>query len=543
MYSLLLSLTLAAAAPVEVAVTLDDLPFAGEVGPQDSKEAATDRILAALKTHAAPVAGFVNCGRAESKEALFSLLRRWQAAGADLGNHTHSHQGVDRSELSAWLDDVRQCDGPLVELLGRPVTFFRYPFLQEGRTPAKREAAAAALRKQGYQIAQVSIDTSDWALAEPYVQALARGDAVEAEAIGRSYVAHLVAAARHYRQEARHQLGHDIKHVVLLHANALCADWLGRGLEALEDDKFRFITLSQALKDPIYQQPEQYTGAIGLSWLYRIAPKAAERWQWDDRQTDVLRLRHGGETLRINDELTIRAVAAKTFVVVHQVPHPANSLVAEMPDGTLLFVGSPYDPASTTAVIAWLKERFPDRKLAAIDTHFHFDGGSGGNAAFLAAHASVFGSDLTAKLIRERGEKLRAGMVAAVADEPSLKARFEGFLPAPPRQVFPLAKGLTLTFGSEEVQVRFPGRAHSPDNVVVWFPSRHLLFGGCAVVAMPKMGYLGDADLGSWPSALEAMRALRPQLIVPGHDAPGDVRLLDHTLALVQGVVARTQDR
>jgi peptidoglycan/xylan/chitin deacetylase (PgdA/CDA1 family)/glyoxylase-like metal-dependent hydrolase (beta-lactamase superfamily II) len=519
-----MGLALASTAPVDVAVTIDDLPFAGEVGPHDTKEAATDRILSALRGHQAPVNGFVNCGKAESKESLHALLKRWIAAGAELGNHTASHKSVDQPDFEAWLNDVRACDRELVQLLGKPVTLFRYPFLQEGRTPERRDAAGAALAKMGYRIGQVSIDTSDWVLAEPYVRALAQGDRAESERMGQAYVRHMLGAARHYREEARLQTGRDLKHVLLLHANALNADWLGAVLDALAKDGFRFIKLDEALKDPIYRQPEQYVGPIGISWLYRVGPgaQARDRWRWDDAQADYLSLAFGRKTMRITDALTIRSVAPDTYVVVHQgPPRPANSVVAEMPDGTLLFAGSPYLPAATRSVIDWIKERFPGRKLVAVDTHFHVDGGPGGHVAYREAGAKVYGSDLTAKLIREHGEQ-------------------HGFTPEPPGEVFPLAKGLTLTFDAEEVQVRFPGAAHAPDNVVIWFPARGILFGGCAVVAMPKMGYLGDADLTRWPAALEAMRQLRPRLVIPGHDEPGDVTLLDHTLALVKEASSST---
>ncbi len=171
--------------------------------------------------------------------------------------------------------------------------------------------------------------------------------------------------------------------------------------------------------------------------------------------------------------------------------------------------------------------------MVLINTHFHFDGGSGGNQAFLEAGAKVYGSDLTAKLLRERGKKLRQGMLEVLAGKPALQERFASFTPQPPKLTFPLQKGLMLKFGHEEVQLRFPGHAHAPDNVVVWFPTRGLLVGGCAVVAMPKMGYLGDANLESWSAALEVMRGFKPTLVIPGHQRPDDATLLEHTQRLV----------
>ena len=171
-------------------------------------------------------------------------------------------------------------------------------------------------------------------------------------------------------------------------------------------------------------------------------------------------------------------------------------------------------------------ERLGARPLVAINTHFHYDGGPGGNAAFAEAGATVWASDHTATLIKDRAEKQRTDMTA-------LDKRFAHFTAAQPTRTFPAAKGLELQFFSETLEVKFPGAAHAPDNVVVWFPARKLLVGGCAVVAMPKFGNLADSDLKSWPAALEVMRAFKPDTVVPGHAEPGDAKLLDHTLKLV----------
>ncbi len=521
-------------ATTPVAVTIDDLPIAGELGPNDTKEAATARILAALKQHKAPVTGFVVCGSAPAEE-LQRLLARWRAAGAELGNHTMAHRALDSQTLEEWTQDVRGCSEQLKAHSGAAVKFFRFPYLREGKDPATRDAAAAVLKNLGLRSAQVSIDTSDWELARLYTMALKSGDEARAAEIGRDYVAHVRLAVQHYRALGLTMTKREVSQVLLLHANSLAADWLPQLLTALAKDGVSFVGLEQALKDPIYLEPQTYTGKIGLSWLYRIRADAAQQWKWDDAQLEWMALSWKGQTLQISEELAIRALAPRTWLIVHSKPHAANSVLAEMPDGTLVFVGSPYDPGTTRTLLEWILFRLGPRPLVAINTHFHFDGGGGGNAAFAEAGAKVWGSDLTAKLLNERAERLQKGMIEHLEGRPEQQARFREFLPQPPKSVFPLTKGLKLAFGGESVEVKFPGAAHAPDNVVVWFPGRKLLVGGCAVVAMPKMGYLGDADLATWPKALEVMRALKPALVVPGHEQPGDAKLFDHTLELVTG--------
>ncbi len=273
--------------PVEVAVTIDDLPFIGGVAAGDSPARAIDRIVAALRAAGAPATGFVACDRIGD----VPILARW--GSLPLGNHSSSHRPIDALEPAAWLADIRACRDRLSELGGRTPRYFRYPFLQQGRTAGRRDAARATVRELGHEPAPVSIDTSDWVLNPPYVSALRAGDRARRQAIATAYVEHLVSALRHYREVARERLGRDVKHILLIHANALAADHLGAALAAYRREGARFIALEAALSDPVYARPDDYAGPIGLSWLYRFAPARGAAWAWDRAQERELSRRFG----------------------------------------------------------------------------------------------------------------------------------------------------------------------------------------------------------------------------------------------------------
>ena len=82
----------------------------------------------------------------------------------------------------------------------------------------------------------------------------------------------------------------------------------------------------------------------------------------------------------------------------------------------------------------------------------------------------------------------------------------------------------------------YPGAGHTLDNVVVWLPKANILFGGCFIRSLDSksLGYTGEADIGQWPSSVDALLAKYPdaKLVVPGHGAIGDLALLRHTKAL-----------
>jgi peptidoglycan-N-acetylglucosamine deacetylase len=272
-----------------LAVTIDDIPWVGATHPGETQLDATRRLLAALAAHGVTAVGFVNCDRVTKDSPV---LRAWLDAGQRVGNHTAAHLDLNRAEPGRWLRDARRCHA-FVEDLDDGIVWFRYPYLHQGQTAARRRAAAELLAELGSRNAHVSIDTSDWILAAAYGDALRRGDAALQREIGAAFIDHVLAAAAHYRAVARERAQRDIAHVLLLHANALVADHLDDLLGSLRAEGFRFVPLEDALADPVYDRPDDYTGPDGLSWLYRFEPAAPELKAWDDAEAAALRERFG----------------------------------------------------------------------------------------------------------------------------------------------------------------------------------------------------------------------------------------------------------
>jgi peptidoglycan-N-acetylglucosamine deacetylase len=269
-----------------VAITVDDLPWVGPLPPGWDRMEGTRRILAALQAHGATAAGFVNCGRVQ---AGAPVLRQWLAAGHTLGNHTSGHLDLNRADPAEWAEDARDCDRFLQNLTGEDTLFFRYPYLHRGPTPERYEAGRATIDDLGSVAAPVTIDTGDWLLDDPYVAALRDGDQPLAGRIAEEYLDHVVRASRHYRRAAEERFERDVAHILLLHANALLADHLDALLDRLTEEGFRFMSLEEALRDPVYDLEDDYLGPRGLSWLYRIAPASPDAAAWDDQERARLR--------------------------------------------------------------------------------------------------------------------------------------------------------------------------------------------------------------------------------------------------------------
>jgi peptidoglycan/xylan/chitin deacetylase (PgdA/CDA1 family) len=254
---------------VRVAVTLDDLGVnEASVDPERSR-----RILAALHDAGAPVAVFANCVVVRPE-----TLRLWQTAGATIGNHTATHRSVDANDErgkgadAAWWDEVESCHQRLSAILGEPVRYFRFPYLRAGGDEATKREAARRLATLDYVVTPVTAATSEWLLAGYYETAVERRDAALMSDLVAAYVEHMVGTLATARDFAAHKVGHDVAHITLAHVNRLAADHLADVLAALRARGASFISLPEALADPVYALPDAYVGGCGCSWLARIAP-------------------------------------------------------------------------------------------------------------------------------------------------------------------------------------------------------------------------------------------------------------------------------
>lgn len=230
-------------------------------------------------------------------------------------------------------------------------------------------------------------------------------------------------------------------------------------------------------------------------------------------------------------ELRIRRLVEGAWVLTQSSPWSANALLVEMDNGDLVLVDTLYTPSAMKELLAWIGQRYPTRRLMAINTHFHSDR-TGGNAALLERKIPVYASDLTVKLMKSRGRAVMEGVAHAIADD-AAKAAYLAAPIAPADSTFSLQAGLKLSLGQDELQIHFPGPGHSPDNVVVYFPQKKLLFGGCLVLSADRVGNTSDADLPGWSKALDSLSAFPAEHVIPGHGHVYDPALVDRSAAAV----------
>ncbi|HEV8397163.1 MAG TPA: polysaccharide deacetylase family protein [Vicinamibacterales bacterium] len=255
-----------------VAVTIDDLPRGGDGSGSgssfDAVWAMNEKLLSPFKEDRIPLTGFVNAHHELTlgADTLRRLLDLWLDAGAELGNHTYSHPDINNVALADYTADVVKGEPILraaLEARGRTLRYFRHPFLHAGPTAEIKSGLQAFLHDQGYRVAPVTLDDSDYMYAALYTRAEYR------ERVRREYVPYMESIVEFFEQRSVEVAGREFPQVLLIHDNQLNADVMPDLLDMFRRRGYRFVTLDEALADEAYHLADEYVGRGGFSWIHR----------------------------------------------------------------------------------------------------------------------------------------------------------------------------------------------------------------------------------------------------------------------------------
>ncbi len=185
---------------------------------------------------------------------------------------------------------------------------------------------------------------------------------------------------------------------------------------------------------------------------------------------------------------------------------PCNGLIVRNSNEVIVF-DTPTNDKNSEELINWINETLHCKIKAIIPTHFH-DDCLGGLKAFDDNNIPSYAYSKTIEFAKENNFVV-------------------------PKNSF--RDSLILKVGDENIIVKFFGEGHTKDNVVGYFPSENVMFGGCLIKELDaSKGYLGDANIADWSDTVEKVKMEYPnvKIIVPGHGEYGDKKLLDYTINL-----------
>ncbi len=168
---------------------------------------------------------------------------------------------------------------------------------------------------------------------------------------------------------------------------------------------------------------------------------------------------------------------------------------------------TPTDDASSQELIRWVQDVLKCTIVVVVPTHFHNDC-LGGLAAFHAAG------------------------IPSLAHAKTIELATQNQMTAPQKS---FTDSTSIWLEGQEIKIRFFGEGHTRDNVVAYFPTEQVLFGGCLIKELgASKGFLGDANVPAWSETVSKIQASYPQVkhVVPGHGAAGNAKLLEYTRQL-----------
>ena len=287
-----------------IAVTIDDLPVVTTRKDLQTRQQITKDLLKHIRNARIPAIGFVNEGKLYSKdkrdEAEIDLLRAWINDGLELGNHTYSHLNLHTNPLEKYQEDILKGEIITKELLhakNKQMRYFRHPYLFTGLDLETKQKLGEFLQKHGYIIAPVTIDNDDWIFARAYDNAFTKNDKEMLKRIGEAYVPYLESKMDYWERQSVKLFNREIRQILLLHANAINADYFDDIARMLKKRGYEFVTLGEALKDEAYKLPDTFTKKAGVSWLHRWALERGREYVLpEDPKTPDFEMKEAGVT-------------------------------------------------------------------------------------------------------------------------------------------------------------------------------------------------------------------------------------------------------
>ena len=244
---------------------------------------------------------------------------------------------------------------------------------------------------------------------------------------------------------------------------------------------------------------------------------------------------HAGKAFKFNQVKpgVYHAIGTGSLAVV------GNSSVI-VNDEDVIVVDDHVSPAAAWVLLEEIKELTNKPVTAVINTHFHFDHAHG-NQIF-DSKVDIIGheftrqmllsnsigmplyrnyvtgltpqiEDMKKRLAAETDAGRQATLRTQIAVAENNRASQAELKPTPPNVT--LTDRMTLIRGNREIQIRFLGRGHTGGDIVVFLPRERIVVTGDFLTS--GLSNMSDAYLDEWVTALDALKALDFETVLPGH--------------------------
>ena len=138
-----------------------------------------------------------------------------------------------------------------------------------------------------------------------------------------------------------------------------------------------------------------------------------------------------------------------------------------------------------------------------------------GNSYFITLGVPIVGHEKMRADAEERGAMLLQSLRG------ELKEKLDGTTAVLPTETFATRKKLRV--GKTDIELIHTASAHTPGDILVWLPQTRTVFSGDIVFTDRLLGVLPFSNVAGTLASFDAMAALKPKRIVPGHGAVCDL--------------------
>lgn len=274
----------------KIAITIDDVP--------NTRKFKSDNYYSILKEKLdsinIPITIFINEGliykigdTVQNKKLLDEWAKREYIT---LGNHTYSHLRYSNVKLDEFKRDIERGEyltRQLANKYNKPLQYFRFPYNDLGIDSISQTKMDSLLTKLNYKIAPFTIESSDWMFNAVYEYHISNSNLTEAAKIGELYVSKTIDYIHFFDSVSLSIYGRNMNQIYLCHDNSINANYLKEIIKKLELENYVFVSMEDAMKDPAYEQANNYYKKWGISWIYRWIKDSTKRMDLMKKEPDI----------------------------------------------------------------------------------------------------------------------------------------------------------------------------------------------------------------------------------------------------------------
>lgn len=268
----------------QVAVTMDDIEIGNSYLPEDYKAAMLDTIVSMN----IPVAILISEGRLYKHDVQKHMqnIERWISNPLITpGSHTYSHLYYSDTTFGFYTRDIEKglsISVPLARKYGKEIRYFRFPFNCLGKDSAQHVQMRRYIEDQELVVAPFTVESEDWAYNVIYEYYLSEGDTAKARQTGERYVSQTLAMFAYIGEICRNFYGRDVNQIYLCHDHVINEHYLPKIVSELKRSGYAFVTLAEAMKDPVFLSEDRYYRKWGISWIYRYNYASLQKYMKEE---------------------------------------------------------------------------------------------------------------------------------------------------------------------------------------------------------------------------------------------------------------------